>query len=604
VLLTDGQKNAGARRVSAADRLSARGIPVYSVLLGSSVPPRDVAITAVKAPETAFRGDVATVLATIKIDGYKGALVGVTLERPGAKALRQTVRAPASADGARPVASFSVPLETVGVVPLSIAVEPLEGDARPENNRRQFSIQVADDKARILLVDGEPRWEFRYLRNALERDARVALRTVVFHQPPASGALARTYEAAVPPRPDSSQNEPDPLGSFDAIIVGDVSPDEAPAELWNRLEAFVAERGGTLILSAGPRNWASLARHETVRKLQPVVDARVIDPRTEGAGALQNALPPGVVLEPVAAALSATSWPLLQFDADPDRNRSIWAALPRMPWLIAGRAKPGARVLASAGGDDSAAAIAAQPYGLGKVLWVGTDGTWRWRFRTGELYHHRFWGQVVRWAASGKLAVGNARVRFGPERAMYEEGEGIRLQARISEGISGVGPDLLIAAQIYKADPNTGQSAEEPVAVVPLRALSGQPRTFEGEILSLPAGRYVMRLDVPQVARALQLDAGSSAKVPEAAIEVSVGETSERVELAAARDQVEQLATATGGRVLADHEAGELAPLLRARTKQTTRVVETRLWDHPAYLLIFFAILTVEWVARKRFGLP
>jgi hypothetical protein len=295
---------------------------------------------------------------------------------------------------------------------------------------------------------------------------------------------------------------------------------------------------------------------------------------------------------------------MLQFDAAPDRNQSIWAALPRIPWLIAGRAKPGARVLATAGADDAAAVMAAQSYGLGKVLWVGTDGTWRWRFRTGERYHHRFWGQVVRWAASGKLAAGNAFVRFGPEKAKFEEGEGIRLQARISEGVDGVGPDLLIAAKIFKAGAKPGNGAGEPVAVVPLRGLSGQPRTFGGDALTLPAGRYVMRLDVPQIADALQLGSGPNAKVPEAAFEIVDAETSERVELAAARDQVEQLATATGGRVLADHEAGELAPLLRARIKQTTRVVETRLWDQPAYLMLLFGILTVEWVARKRFGLP
>ena len=150
-------------------------MPVYSVLIGSSVPPRDAAIAAVKAPESVYRGDVANVEATIKIDGYAGAQVGVTLERPGAAALRQTVRAPESRDAARPVVSFSVPLETVGAVPISIAVEPPAGDARPDNDRRQVSIQVADDKAKVLLVDDEPRWEFRYLRNALERDARIAL---------------------------------------------------------------------------------------------------------------------------------------------------------------------------------------------------------------------------------------------------------------------------------------------------------------------------------------------------------------------------------------------------------------------------------------------
>src|SRR5207248_6833520 len=125
-------------------------------------------------------------------------------------------------------------------------------------------------------------------------------------------------------------------------------------------------------------------------------------------------------------------------------SRRRWAGLPRLPWAVAGRAKPGATVLATAGaGDDpSAVVMAAQPYGLGKVLWVGTDGTWRWRHRLGDAYHHRFWGQVVRWAASGKLAAGNAFVRFGPVRPRIAEGEGARLQARIAEGVAGAGPGL------------------------------------------------------------------------------------------------------------------------------------------------------------------
>ena len=273
------------------------------------------------------------------------------------------------------------------------------------------------------------------------------------------------------------------FGSFDAIIVGDISPVEEPQSLWTRLESFVAERGGTLIFSVGPRNWASLARHETVRKLLPVIEPRAIEPTAAAAGLEQPALPPGVVIRPVAAGGGWHFMALLQFDAARDRNQSIWADLPRVPWVIAGRAKPGAHVLATAGEDDAAAVMAAQSYGLGKVLWVGTDGTWRWRFRTGERYHHRFWGQVVRWAASGKLAVGNAFVRFGPEKARFEEGEAIRLQARISEGVDGVGPELLIAAKIFKADANTGRGTGEPVAIVPLRGSVGPAAHVRGRCL-------------------------------------------------------------------------------------------------------------------------
>ena len=484
VLVTDGQRNAAADTLSTVDRLAARGMPVYSILIGASAPPRDAAIAAVKAPESVYRGDVATVLATIKIDGYAGALVGVTLERPGASPLRQTVRAPESEKAARPVATFQVPLDAVGIAPFSIAVEPLEGDARPDNDRRNFSIQVADDKARILLVDDEARWEFRYLRNALERDTRISLQTIVFHQPPASGALVPTYQTAVPPRGDPARKQADPLGEFDAIIVGDVGPSDANSELWARLEAFVAERGGTLIFSLGPRNWRSISRQETARKLLPVIEPSPVTagaPDREGSAerdAGHLALPVGTRIRPVSAS-EATSWPMLQLDADPDRNRSIWANLPGMPWLVAGRAKPGARVLATAGADDAGAVIAAQPYGLGKVLWVGTDGTWRWRFRTGDIYHHRFWGQVARWAAARKLAAGNAQVRFGPGKARYQEGERIELQARISDSVAGVGPELLIAARIFRLDAKTNAATGEPVAIVPLRLVVGQPRALE-----------------------------------------------------------------------------------------------------------------------------
>ena len=116
VLLTDGRRNGPIDPLPTIDRLAARGIPVYSVLIGSSTPPRDAAVAVVKAPESVYRGDVATVSAAIKIDGYAGRDVAVTLERPGASPLRQTVQAPATSGAPRPVVSFAVPLDQTGTV--------------------------------------------------------------------------------------------------------------------------------------------------------------------------------------------------------------------------------------------------------------------------------------------------------------------------------------------------------------------------------------------------------------------------------------------------------------------------------------------------------
>ena len=152
--------------------------------------------------------------------------------------------------------------------------------------------------------------------------------------------------------------------------------------------------------------------------------------------------------------------------------------------------------------------IAAQPYGLGKILLVGTDGTWRWRHKVGDAYHHRFWGQVVRWSASGKLAAGNALVRFGPLKARLDEGEPARIQARIAEGVPGVGPDLLIAARVTRG----GLDA----AVVPMRPVPGQHRVFEGIAPNLPIGSYTVKLDVPELVDVLKF----GPKPPEAALEI------------------------------------------------------------------------------------
>jgi hypothetical protein len=190
------------------------------------------------------------------------------------------------------------------------------------------------------------------------------------------------------------------------------------------------------------------------------------------------------------------------------------------------------------------------------------------------------------------------------------EGTSARIQARISAGVAGAGPDLLVAARVFRTDPRTGRASGDAVALVPLRTRADLPRTFESAAPPLPPGTYAIQLDVPQLVEALHLEEGDDSRAPgrklvsEAPLHVLARKTSERIELAAVRDPLDQLATTTGGRVLGDFEADGLPPLLHARTRTVTRTEETRLWDQPAALVLFLAILTIEWIGRKRLGLP
>jgi hypothetical protein len=621
VLLTDGRRNAPAPASPAIDRLRERGIPVFPVLVGSTVPPRDAAIAAVVAPETAEKGQAARVDVTVKLDGVPaGREVPVTLERPGGPPLRETVRA--QADGGRPVVRFRVPFESAGEPELTVTVGPIDGDARPDNDRRARKVTVADDRARVLLVDSEPRWEFQYLRNALVRDPRVTLETVVLRQPPAPDAGAPFYPSALPPAPaptpataPGAKAEPDPLNGFDLIVLGDLAPDDLPPEGWARVDRYVAERGGTLVLTAGVRGAAALAAMAPIRDILPLSGLRPVAIDPAAVDPARPALPAGAAVIPTLSAASGP-WPMLQFADDPGPSRAAWANLPRLPHVLAGTPKPAATVLAVAtlapaaaaleSADPDGAAIAAMPYGLGKSLWVGTDSTWRWRFRVGDAYHHRFWARVVQWATRGSLTAGNRLVQFGPTPPRVAEDTPATIRARFADGVPGVDAALLVAARIYRkpeAAPGGGPAPAgpgAPVAVVPLRPRSDAPRQFEAAAPALPPGAYVVRLEAPQLVAALEAEGPP----PEAALEVRPRETPERVELAAAREPLEALAAATGGRVLAEAEVAALPGLLAARRVTRLRVEPTALWDRPESLVLLFGLLTAEWLLRKRAGLP
>src|SRR5207244_3833486 len=103
-------------------------------------------------------------------------------------------------------------------------------------------------------------------------------------------------------------------------------------------------------------------------------------------------------------------------------------------WGVEGKRKPGASVLLAASlpdkeeNADERGVLVQQSYGLGRVVYLGIDSTWRWRFRVGDTYHHRFWGQIVHWAATDKLLpAGNKFVRYGARDPVYMEGEPIKL---------------------------------------------------------------------------------------------------------------------------------------------------------------------------------
>jgi hypothetical protein len=250
------------------------------------------------------------------------------------------------------------------------------------------------------------------------------------------------------------------------------------------------------------------------------------------------------------------------------------------------------------------ALIARQNYGFGRVVFVGLDSTWRWRFKTGDRYHHRFWGQVVRWAASDRpLVAGNDTVRFGPREPIYATGDEPEIVVRLSDPTVKLSPEALAALRLWRIEDD---GKEENLGLIPLTRSERQPRELDARLRDLTPGQYAIELVVPELGdRLLATPGGDGQPKPlRATFSVAMPDSAESVVLVADWPLLEDLAAKSGGKVYAPEQVGELAEQLLKQTATRTYPVETKLGQSWWTLIAFLLLVTVEWVARKWVGLP
>jgi hypothetical protein len=611
VLVSDGQHNTGPSPTEAARRLGEQHIGIYPVALGDRRPPPDAAVLALVSPPAVFKNAEVPVAVQVRVSALPAQDVAVELFRmdKDRKLLAsRTVRH----DGTDRVYSHTFPVRMgeTGTQTLEARVRPLDPrttEVCTENNRCSTTIQVSDDKARVLLVDGEARWEYRYLASALRRDPTIELETVVFDQPRLDpGRPAEELREMGSPRQDLPAS-PDATMALDCIILGDVAPDQLALPQRTQLERYVADGGGTLVVVAGKR-FMPLAyagtgpadQADPLRKLLPIDGSRVVAP-ADGFG--------------VSLTQAGRDTHFMQLDSEAAQGDEIWAGLQRHFWGVVGTAKPGATALASftpapetkasAEHQRRNALMAWHHYGLGRVLFVGLDSTWRWRFKVGELYHHRFWGAAVRWAASDKpLMAGNAFVRFGTPRPVYAPADEVPVVVRLNEALGPVRTGLLAGARILT---RTGVgNGDKAVALVPLSADPGQPRVLEGRIRGLVPGRYDLELVIPELADKLQESQrpDHAPRPLRARFMVRAPPSPEMIDLQARWPLLEELAARSGGKFFAAEDAGRLVELLAPKTVTHVEHHEQRLWQWWVVLAGMLTLLTLEWAGRKLAGLP
>ena len=526
---------------------------------------------------------------------------------------------------------IDVPKEQ-GVYSYSFSVAKLEGELFDGNNTRQLDVAVSDDRTNVLLVDGRPRWEYRYLRNLFYgRDKSVHLQDWLVHPDSIAGIQPKLLEYASASRPFGESEaggwpiQDNDWRQFDVIIVGDIGEDVLTEDVVEQLRYNVEERGALLVLVCGSEYMPYSIRNRKLRDLMPIE-------YTPSAQSRRDAPEDGFSLQLAAAGRGHT---VMNQSSSSSENEEIWQGIPDFHWrLPVDGIKPGAEVLAfakprkaDAGSDPSVLAqsiaatieedpeaalkrleemrgeqnrnalIVAAARGKGKVLMLTTDSMWRLRSKDGDHLHHRFWGQVMRWGAGEKLRSGNMYVRIGTDQLRYGAGETVKVYARFLDekhnGIDGLDPRILM---------RTASMGNRSAAFFPVKKPDSNG-IYECEITGcVEPGEYTLSLDCPK-ASAMLGGKRFPSNLSTSFVVVTTKQPAEEVDITATRDHVDRIAAATGGRVMTPSEYVKLKADFGGGSKRIADRVEFQLWSLPPLFILIVLLLTVEWVLRKRASL-
>ena len=467
LLLTDGDWNMGDSPVVAATKYSARGIPIYSIGIGGETPLPDLVLERSATPAYGILGDQITI--PFKIQSYLPRQVQTTVSMSDMHGV--VAQKPVTIPAFGQISDSLVWMPTqAGDYDLEVKLPVEPDEAIADNNTQDFRLSVRAETLNVLVVESQPRWEYRYLRNALERDPGVHVQTLLFH-PGMPVGTGRDYIPAFP----SSKEE---LSKFDVIFLGDVGlggGELAAADL-EGIRALVEQQGSGLVFLPGSRG------RELTLVSSPVGDMLPVE--------FDPAKPEGNATDSESQIILTTEGRghlLTMLSPDEETNGEIWKNLPGFYWSAAvTKSRPGAEVLAvhSTLRTESGRIpiLVTRPFGNGKVLFMGTDGAWRWRRGVEDKYHYRFWGQVVRWMAHQRHLAAGERIRmsFSPENP--RTGDTVFLLATVFDGNGFPIQKGNVTAQIAAPD---GSSER-----VDLNPVPGGWGVFKAEFVPRAGGKY------------------------------------------------------------------------------------------------------------------
>lgn len=568
VVLGDGDFNLGDPPVAAAQKYRLRGVPIFTIPVGSETRLPDLDLLTVTAPTYGIVGENVQIPFTIRSSLDRQVRTVVRLrDESGRERTKSIILAPNS----ETYDSILWRLQSEGSSTLTLSVPVEDGELVAANNSRKFTIVGKPEQIRVLILETLPRWEFRFLRNALQRDPGVQLSCLLM-RPELGPAEGLDYIEKFPETLEE-------LSKFDVVFIGDigVGPDQLTAEQCEQIRGLVENQASGVVFLPG-RNGNQFTLLDTaLSDLLPVL----LDDQNKTGFPETLATPLNLTTEGRASLLTMLG------DSE-EENPEIWRQLPGFFWHApVVRAKGGTEVLAThanrRGAYGPIPLLVTKAAGSGKVLFMGIDSAWRWRRGVEDLYHYRFWGQVARWMSYQRNMAAGQRVRlfYTPERP--EPGATVTLNANAFD--------------------ENGAPLKEGSVFVDVTSPTGDTRRIELQKNESEWGAYTGRfkIELPGAWKLRATVSGASDLPTETTI-LAQGVDIEKTGQPARPEVLEEMAKVSRGRLILPDQLPGLIDEIEALPMP--RPIENRipLWSHWATVAVLVFLLGLFWVGRKLNG--
>jgi len=576
LLLSDGGENtvgtsSPAISLDALQALRNRRLPVHTIGFGRPESARDVELENVEVTTTAIPN--ARIAATVSLmqHGYAGQKAMLAVREGNKQLIAHEVTL--AANGVIQTEQFFFPAGPVGAKVLHFGIDPLPSEENLNNNVIARSVLVSDAKRRILYVEGEPRWEFKFIRRAEDDDPTIQI-----------VSMLRTSENKIYRQGINGPDElsdgfpvrPEDLFGYSGIIIGSVDADFFTPLQRELLREYVDRRGGGVLFLGGRSSlsdggWGGSSMNEMLPTFLPA-----------GRNTFHRN---SATVELTSEGLDSSITRLLD---DPQMNAQRWKKLTYLAdYQDVGTPKPGATVLAQMNvGRRKLPMLITQNYGHGRTAIMATGGTWRWQMSEalGDPSHDLFWQQLLRWLVADSPSSVSASM---PSRTMMDQGH-VQLAAQVRDRQFQPAGDAHVTAHIV--------GPENLNAVIDLMPSQDTPGQYQVEWNAEKPGSYLAEITATSPGEHSQ-ELGRDVLTFQRQDGIAENFHTEQN-----RPLLQQLASQTGGRYWSPSDLKDL-PRDISYSEAGISVRNTEeLWNMPIVFLLLLGLPITEWLLRRKWG--